>query len=146
MQLDTRASDQQVNGGLFDHMSLSRLKVRINDVQFPLEELQCNFASAQNSQTDFARAFSMFLEGGHKMKGNVEYGSSLSAETYRALYPIFRVDVSHRDGSIFSSTSVADITIEATVNAGAAFTPYALVESERELIMTGVGRSFKFLL
>jgi hypothetical protein len=144
--------DQHYNSMIFPAQPIATISIRINGVRYPLEEYSCDFTPAQNGTSgtpQWERVYTEFLKAGYKAHTS-NTGPAISYEEFLRLYQIFVFDLSAQDDEkIWTSQTTADIEVRATLNGGG-FTSnvyaYAIVESLRQMELTGVNNGTKMLM
>ena len=111
-----KENNQEQNPALFDHCNLTNLRVLLNERQYPSTEYTANFALNQFSRiyVDAVQFKSKFFEIESTEKEIVS-ASGLNMTEYKALFPIYVVDLSKQLDRVKRSSS--DITIEARFGA-----------------------------
>ena len=94
-----------MNNMIFDNANLRRISCRINSMQYPEREFECNF---YQENRDYSRSYMSFLEGVNKYQDS-NTGCQLSAEDWASLYSIHRFDLSKHNDRLKNSS--ADIEI-----------------------------------
>ena len=140
-QSSERDSNQEINNMIFDNANLRRISCRINSVQYPEREFECNFFQKNRN---YSKSYMSFLEAVNKYQDS-DTVCQLSAEDWESLYPIHHFDVSkHNDRHKNSS---ADIEIRfnrgsnfrnLAGNADQPFYVYAVVLSDRYFKLEGL--------
>ena len=62
-QSSERNSNQEINNMIFDNANLRRINCRINSVQYPEREFECNFTQKKRN---YSRSYMSFLEAVNK--------------------------------------------------------------------------------
>ncbi|DAC81746.1 TPA_asm: hexon [Trichoplax MELD virus] len=142
-QSTERENNQTMNNMIFDNADVRRISARINSIQYPEREIECNF---HPSNRNYSRPYMMFMEAVHKYQ-DTDTGSQLSAEDWANLYPIFHFDVSKHNERL--KNSPADIEVKWTlgknfksINNNSNDVPYyvyAVVLTDRYLQLHGLG-------
>ena len=148
-QSSERDNNQQLNNMIFDNANLRRISCRINSIQYPEREFECNF-TPQNR--NYSRLYMSFLEAVNKYQ-DADTGCQLSAEDWASLYPIHHFDVSKHNERLKNSS--ADIEIRFSLggnfrnianNADQAFYVYAVVLSDRYLQLEGLSGRMNIII
>ena len=135
-QSNERDNNQEMNNMVFDNANLRRISCRINSVQYPEREFECNFTQANRN---YSRLYMSFLEAVNKYQ-DTDTGAQISAEDWASLYSIIHCDVSKHSDRLKNSS--ADIEIRFNLggnfrnivnNADTPFYVYAVVLSDRYL-------------
>ena len=135
------AKPQNINNMIFDNGNLKRISVRVNSVQYPEREIECNFTEANRN---YRRTYMMFLEAVNKYQ-DTDTGCQLSAEDWASLYPIHHFDVSKHSERL--KKSMADIEVKFILggkfrnianNADVPYYVYAVVLSDRYMQLQGL--------
>ena len=125
-----------MNNMVFDNANLRRISCRINSVQYPEREFECNFTQANRN---YSRLYMSFLEAVNKYQ-DTDTGAEISAEDWGSLYSIIHCDVLKHSDRLKNSS--ADIEIRFNLggnfrnianNADTPFYVYAVVLSDRYL-------------
>ena len=104
-QSSERDSNQEINNMIFYNANLRRISCRINSVQYPEREFECNFSQENRN---YSGSYLSFLEAVNKYQ-DFDTGCQLSAEDWASLYPIHHFDVSKHNDRLKNSS--ADIEI-----------------------------------
>lgn len=121
--------NKTINKRVFDHMSLTSLRVVVNALaQYPEREYRFNFVNVANSGIDYARIYNAYLQCGFHDR-NINQGAVVKYDEFETLFPIFCVDMSHK---IDFETMPESALIDVYISGGAAnFFGYFIVESKR---------------
>ena len=126
---------------IFVNANLRRISRRINSVQYPEREFECNFS---RENRNYSRSYMSFLEAVNTYQDS-DTGCQLSAEDWANLYPIHHFDVSKHNDRLKNSS--ADIEIRFNLesnfrnlasNADQPFYVYAVVLSDRYFKLEGL--------
>lgn len=148
-QSSERDNNQEINNLIFDNANLRRISCRINSVQYPEREFECNFTPENRN---YSRLYMSFLESVNKYEEN-DTGCQLSAEDWANLYPIIHFDVSKHGDRVKNSS--ADIEIRFNLggnfrnianNADQPFYVYAVVLSDRYLQLEGLSGRMNIII
>ena len=148
-QSSKRDSNQVMNNMIFDNANLRRISCRINSVQYPEREFECNFSQENRN---YSRSYTNFLEAVNKYQDS-DTGCQLSAEDKASLYPIHHFDVSKHNNRLKNSS--ADIEIRFNLesnfrnlenNADQPFYVYAVVFSDRYFKLEGLSSQMNIII
>ena len=148
-QSSERDSNQVMNNMVFDNANLRRISCRINSIQYPEREFECNFTPANRN---YSRLYMNFLEAVNKYQ-DTDTGCQLSAEDWASVYPIHHFDISKHSERLKSSS--ADIEIRFYLggnfrnianNADSPFYVYAVVLSDRYLQLEGLSGRMNIII
>ena len=126
---------------IFDNANLRRISCRINSVQYPEREFECNFSQENRN---YSTSYISFLEPVNKYRDS-DTGCQLSVEDWASLYPIHHFDVSKHNDRLKNSS--ADIEIRFNLgsifrnladNTDQPFYVYAVVLSDRYFKLEGL--------
>lgn len=138
-QKASREGNMKGNNMLFDNMDLERLHVTLNSTkQYPDTGYVCNFT---DEKADYSEVYTSFLAAGLKSLA-VDTGTVVSYNEFKSLYPIFHIDVSKRDDSLYESQSTTNIQLSYTLRSPASenYYAYCMVESERSATLSALDR------
>ena len=136
------------NTAIFDNYNVQAIHVRVNNKQYPREELLTDYTRV--TAGDYSRAYMMFQAAGDN-NHDPDSGSGVSYEDYRELYPIYVFDI-HHSPNVFQNIQSFEVEVRARFRAiagGAAYGNYfiqTLVEFDKEAIMTGVDSRMRLTL
>lgn len=148
-QSSERDSNQEMNNMIFDNANLRHISCRINSVQYPEREFECNFTQENRK---YSRSYMSFLEAVNKYQ-DTDTGCQLSAEEWASLYPIHHFDVSKHNDRLKNSS--ADIEIRFNLgnnfrnlanNADQPFYVYAVVLCDRYLQLEGLSGRMNIII
>ena len=133
-QLASRDNTQTSTNAVFDNLGLTNVHLRVNNKQYPLEELTCDYDDNVN---DYTRAFLSLTQYSNKY-GNSDTGNGVSWPDFKTKYAIYHFDLRHVDTSLINSVSgTTDLEVRARLSAGGNYQMYALVLSERSATLSG---------
>ena len=148
-QSTERDNNQEMNNMIFDNANLRRISCRINSVQYPEREFECNF-TPQNR--NYSRLYMHFLEAVNKYQ-DTETGCQISAEDWANLYPIIHFDVSKHSDRLKNSSADIEIRFNLGGNfrnigntADQPFYVYAVVLSDRYLQLEGLSGRMNIII
>jgi hypothetical protein len=123
LQRSDRSTSQTLNSMQFDHFNVESVSVRINGNRFPEEPQRCDF-----SAHDYSEVYNRFVSG---CKNNVTF---VGKDLYKAVYPIYHVDVSNHPRKIYDASTFPTIAIEITFRTVPTHNPevFVVIYNERE--------------
>jgi hypothetical protein len=125
-QTNNRTSSYQLNSRQFDNGTLmSRIHLRVNSQQYPMEEYD-------SQRGGLTRSYNELLRMGHKL-GDYENSSLISFEEYRDVYPMWVFDLSHQPESLFNGAADIELRWTFASDVGANGKVIAVIESENAL-------------
>ena len=137
-----KASQQDKNAALFDHINVKNMAVVLNNNKYPL----------LNANADFGKyEFTQFYKAAMDFKRNY-YGADplitsacISPSAFHDLTPLFVFDLTKQSERL--DTGVVDITVDMqfSANAPAQTYTYALVISNRKLKLSSDGKKINVL-
>lgn len=145
-QLNTQKMDtanKQGNYGVFDNAGVDQLRCWVNEQQFPEREYRPDFSA---DKQEYQREYHAMLEYACKdpVGSLCQVGSAISYELFGTLYPFFCFDISRRDVSVYQDNTESRIRIQGHRATNTDVVMYVMLLAERELLWTGVGKSFSF--
>ena len=148
-QSSERDSNQEINNMIFDNANLRRISCRINSVQYPEREFECNFTQENRN---YSRSYMSFLEAVNKYQ-DTDTGCQLSAEEWASLYPIHHFDVSKHNDRLKNSSADIEIRFNLGGNfrniaddADRAFYVYAVVLCDRYIQLEGLSGRMNIII
>lgn len=134
-----KENDQDQNPSIFDHCNVQSMAVFLNNIQYPRTDYDLDI-----SQNRFARVF------GDLSKFRANYTGvthelahcNISPSEWKSLYPFYVFDVSKQSERLKTTTIDMKIKVRFTENAPANTQAYALVLSDRKLMMQSNGNNF----
>ena len=94
-----RNTSQNHSSMRFDNMNVESVNVEINSVQFPDKEIKNNFTNREITEI-----YDRFLQCSR-------YMTKIDFETFRTLFPIFHIDVSHHKPELYENTQFPNIVV-----------------------------------
>lgn len=148
-QSSERDSNQELNNMIFDNANLRRISCRINSIQYPEREFECNFTQENKN---YARSYMSFLDAVNKYQ-DTDTGCQISAEDWANLYPIHHFDVSKHTDRLKNSSADIEIRFNLGGNfrniantADQPFYVYAVVLSDRYLQLEGLSGRMNIII
>jgi len=133
--------DQTIGKRIFDHIRLTTLRCVLNSTtQFPEREYITQFEANSN---DYARVYSELMRCGLK-DHTIDQGSVITYDNFKSLFPIFAIDLSEKQEYNVRPES-ALMEIFWSNNTENNYYMWVLVESERQIVMTGVNGALKYI-
>ena len=140
-QSSEQDSNQVIHNMIFANANLRRISCRINSVQYPEQEFECNFSQENRN---YSRSYMSFLEAVNKYQDS-DTGCQLSAEDWASLYPIHHFDISKHNDRLKNSSAYIQIRFNLgsnfrnfANNADQPFYVYAIVSSDRYFKLEGL--------
>ncbi len=135
-----RENDQEKNPSIFDHCNVQSMAVYLNNIQYPRTDYDLDI-----SQNRFARLF------GDISKFRANYSGvtpelahcNISPSEWKSLYPFYDCDVTKQSERLKIATIDVKIKVRFAENVPANTQAYALVLSDRKLMMESNGNEFK---
>lgn len=133
-----KENNQETNPSIFDHNNLTNVHVRLNSEQYPGNEYTADFAKMR-----FNRIFGDASDFCRKYYGELGYSNILPSE-FKTLYSIYAFDLTKQSEAL--KNSVVDIQVRAkfSVNVPADTQAYALIISDKLMMLKADGNSFRF--
>ena len=137
-----KSGDQKNNAALFDHCSVTNMKVRLNSTEYPGCDVNANFKI--NSFAGFYQNMINFTNEYYGVDRMVA-SSSVDAQDYKDLFPLFFFDVTRQSERL--NQGVVDIAVKMTFSAGviAQTKAYALIISDRNIKFQSDGRKMSVI-
>ena len=142
--LQTGKSDnQEHNPAIFDHCSVSRMKVLLNSVEYPAIDYPTDFA--KNQYAGYYKAMNDFK---HSFYGvdKIISDCSIDGDDFKNLFPLFVFDVSRQMDKLKSSVVDVSVRMELDVAVPANTNAYVLVVSDRKLKFQSSGNRMSVVL
>ena len=137
-----KSEDQEKNPALFDHVHVTKMRVVMNDTEYPALDMNTNFT--KNQYTQFYNMMSDFPRDFYGIDPLVS-GGAITPLAYKDLFPLFVFNVSKQSERI--NQGVVDVTVKMqfSQNIGANARAYALIISDRRLKLESDGRKMHVL-
>ncbi|MCG8373489.1 MAG: hypothetical protein MI700_08160 [Balneolales bacterium] len=131
--------DQEWNRSIFNHCNVQSMAVYLNNIQYPRTDYDLNIA-----QNGFARLFRDVTKFRANYSGLTPELShcNISPSDWKDLYPFYVFDVSKQSERLKTSTIDVKIKVRFEGNAPANTQAYALVLSDRKILMQSNGNNF----
>ena len=133
---------KKTNPALFDNVNVGKMRVVMNDTEYPALDINTNFTKNQYMQlykmmSDFPRDFYGI--------DPLVTGSAITPLSYKELFPLYIFNVSKQSERI--NQGVVDVTVKMqfSENVGANARAYALIISDRRLKLESDGKKMHVL-
>jgi len=134
-QYISRTENQLETNMVFDHMSLSKIQVKVGNKKVPDEPYACDFTP---TSLDYSRVYTSFLSAGYK-NIEVDTGTVISYNDFSRLYPIFHFDLTSQETSIFENSMTPEINVSYTLEGTPSnYYVFCIVVSERKATIQAI--------
>ena len=137
-----KSENQEKNPALFDHVGVTKMRVVLNDTEYPALDMNTDFA--KNQYTQFYNMMSDFPRDFYGIDPLVS-GGAITPMAYKDLFPLFVFNVSKQSERI--NQGVIDVTVKMqfAANIGPNARAYALIVSDRQLKLESDGKRMHVL-
>ena len=120
-----RKNDDDKNASKFDHCTISSMKLYLNGIQFPYDNIAADFSN--NRYVRLYHMFSYFAQAYY----NRDQGSVISYDNFKAICPIVAIDCSNQNEVLKSGAVDVRIEWETKDDVAADTTAYCLILHDR---------------
>lgn len=126
----TANSDQTKNNMIFNKLDVTRANIRIGSFKYPQQDLL-----ASDTDGDFIHLYNEFLRVADKTL-EFDTGNIVDYETFKNVYRMFCFDLRNQTEGLFNKGKATDVRVELTGTIPDAMQLYAVVFSEREVVLS----------
>lgn len=134
-----KENNQEQNPSIFDHCNVQSMTVYLNNIQYPRTDYDLDI-----SQNQFARLFGDLSKFRANYTGvTAELAQcNISPSEWKTLYPFYVFDVTKQSERLKTTTIDMKIKVRFSQNVPANTQAYALVLSDRKILMQSNGNNF----
>jgi hypothetical protein len=159
-QLKSRFEGGQLtNKRVFDHLNTQAIQVRLNQQLFPLYEYKFDnrvpaapplyppsgTITGANELLNYQRAYTALIAAAYKNRDSMD-GSLITYEQWASLYPIYYFDLTAQPEDLYKTAKYSEMEIRWTNGSTLPYYAYIIYESERQLMIRGVGGNMSISL
>ena len=137
--VNVNTNTQEYNHSTFDNCGVTELKVMVNNVSYPREPVETNFAA---NNLNVGRAYQNLLSSKNTFH-NMDDSLLINLPEFRDIYPIHYIDLSNVEDGVYNMNSSADIEVRIKKNNAEDLRCIAVILSESEAVAHSNGTSVR---
>jgi hypothetical protein len=140
IQKQSQDQNEEENNQIFSTQNVTEVFMRVNSEQVPREKIETDYNAASKSTT---RAYSLFQKYKNRF-GDSDSGSLVNNVDFSSgLYNIYYFDLTRIEPTAFHTSGQADLEVRMRRTGNDAMVMYAVVCSEAEATVSGVGSQLR---